>query len=144
MLLLIMLQSASAIRFTYRQLQFGEDWRGAAVYLWSRVGSGDEVVTEPYRRHTLDYYRETRGVNVPPFVSSDSLAVPLPIPLPKNVWYVASVRFNPYWKGDRPGAAETEVQGFLDAHKGSYFAVAPYPESAPVKVWQFTRCGGSP
>ncbi|MGA2902710.1 MAG: glycosyltransferase family 39 protein [Candidatus Korobacteraceae bacterium] len=35
MLLLILLQSASGIRFIYRQIRFAEDWRGATAYLLS-------------------------------------------------------------------------------------------------------------
>ncbi|MGA2902709.1 MAG: hypothetical protein ABSD98_02680 [Candidatus Korobacteraceae bacterium] len=95
---------------------------------------------EPYRHHTFDYYREVGAKNVPPFMSADSLSAPLPSPPPENVWYMASVRFNPYWKGEKAGAAEGEARNFLETHKQSYCAVTLDSAFTPVNVWRFTRC----
>ena len=144
LLLLIIFHSATAIRSYIRTLRTGENWRGATAYLLTRVADGDLVVMEPYRRHTFDYYREIRGGISPTFAAADSLSAPLPKPFPKHVWYLASVFFNPYWKGDKPGAAENEVRSFLAAHRQSYCSVTLYTAFSPVDLWRFTRCGDSP
>lgn len=138
-LLLILFHSARGIQYHIRNLKTAEDWRGASGYLVSHIEPGDLIVMEPYRRHTFDYYRETHQA-VPQFLSSDSLSAPLPNPLPKTIWYMASVRFNPYWKSDKPGAAQNEVRAFTEAHRQSYCTVTLDSAFSPVEIWQFTRC----
>lgn len=143
LMLLILFHSARGIQNHIRTMRMAEDWRGASGYLLSHIESGDVVVMEPYRRHTFDYYREIHGGMTPTFVSADSLSAPLPKPLPKHVWYLASVFFNPYWKGDKPGAAENEAEKFLTAHRQAYCSVTLYTAFSPVDLWRFTRCGDS-
>ena len=139
LLLLAVFHSTRGIQYHVRNLKTAEDWRGASAYLVSHVEPGDLIVMEPYRRHTFDYYREMHQ-SVPQFRSNDFLSAPLPNPLPKNIWYMASVRSNPYWKGDRPGAAENDVRAFMEAHTGAYCAVRLDSEFSPVDIWRFTRC----
>ena len=118
LLLAVVVYSASEARFYFRHPEWGEDWRGASRYVLAHVKESDEVVIEPYARLTFDYYRQTEAGDVGNFVSNDSLSAPLPTPAPDNIWFIASVLFNPNWRFAKAGEAEAEVQKFLSAQRG--------------------------
>lgn len=139
-LLLVLLYSASAIRFYDRHPEFTEDWRGASAYVLQLVKPGDAVMVGGLAGMTFDYYRDISGANLPPFVRLDSVNAPLPDPPPQNVWLLGSTRFNPNWKGAAPGAAEAEVLGFADTHQRGYCPLPPHPLAGGATVWQFHRC----
>jgi hypothetical protein len=137
---LILVYSASAIRFYDRHPEFAEDLRGASAFVLAHVQPGDAVIIGGLSGLAFDYYHEMSDASLPFFVRLDSVHAPLPDPLPQNVWLLGSTRFNPNWKGAVPGAAEAEVQTFADAHKRDYCPFPPHREAGSLTVWQFRRC----
>ena len=144
LLVLILIYSATGIRFYYRHPEFAEDMRGASGYVLAHVQPGDVVIAGNVAGLTFDYYRDIDRATLPPFTRLESVPVSLPSPLPKNVWLLGGTRFNPNWKGGVPGAAEAEVQAFAVAHKGEYCPLPPHAEAGGVKVWQFSLCPSHP
>jgi mannosyltransferase len=133
LLLLIVFYSASSIRFYVRQARFDENWREAAAFVMVGAHSGDEVVVmEGLPRVVFDYYRRASATKAPALMIVDSADVPLPSPVPENVWFVGSMRLKPDWEG--------EAHRFLEMHRQDYCSVASAPVTGPIKVWQFRRC----
>jgi mannosyltransferase len=136
----VIFYSAMAIRFYDKHPEYAEGWREASLSILQRVQPGDAVIAESLIGYTFDYYRDTFSSSLPPFARMDSFAASLPIPLPENVWILASVRFNPNWRGAVPGATEAAVQKFAAAHTGEYCPAPPYFEAGEARVWHFRRC----
>lgn len=137
---IVLLYSLATIRFYDRHPEFAEGWREASRSILSRVEPGDVVIAESLTGYTFDYYRDTFSKPLPAFWRLDSLEATLPKPLPANVWILASTRFNPNWRGAAPGAAETAVQKFAEAHKREYCPAPPYFQEGEAQVWQFRFC----
>jgi len=137
---IVLLYSFAAIRFYDRHPEFAEGWREGSRSILSRLQPGDVVIAESLTGYTFDYYRDTFVKPLPPFSRLDSMATTLVEPLPGNVWILASIRFNPNWRGATPGAAEAAVQKFAEAHKGEYCPAPPYFQAGEARVWQFRRC----
>ena len=132
--------SIAAIRSYDRHPEFAEGWREACWSIFDRVQPWDAVIAESLVGHTLDHYRETYSQAVPPFRMLDSFSSALPTPFPENVWIIASVRFNPTWRGAVPGASEAAVAKFAEEHSGEYCPSPTYFQAGEVGVWQFRLC----
>jgi mannosyltransferase len=140
LLALILLYSASGIRFYERHPEFAEGWRGASTYVLAHVQAGDVVIVGGLAGLSFDYYREIDKVGLPSFARLESVATSLPSPPPQNVWLIGDTRFNPNWKGAVPGAGQAEVQAFAVAHQRDYCPLPTHAEMDGVRAWQFRRC----
>lgn len=140
LLALIIFYSASAIRFYDKHPEFAEGWKEASNSILKRVQPGDTVIAEGLTGLTFDYYRDTFGGKLPPLARWDSFATPMQAPLPRNIWILGSVHFDPNWKGAVPGSAEAEVRSFGYAHRDEYCLALPNFDAGEVRVWQFRRC----
>lgn len=142
-LLLLLITSASGLRFYFRHPQFTVNWRAAIQYMLPRLQAGDQVAMHPYVRFVFDYYRELYPQPLPPFTIATSLQEPLQMPDPENVWLLAPVARNPDDPASGPQSAEEAVRQFALAHD-SYCALSPQPEGGSVLVWQIQRCRVGP
>jgi hypothetical protein len=132
--------SIAAIRSYDRHPEFAEGWREACWSILDRVQPGDAVIAESLVGDTLDYYRETYSQALPHFSRLDSFGSALPAPLPANVWILASVRFNPNWRGAVAGVSEAAVAEFAKEHRGEYCPSSTYFQAGEARVWQFRLC----
>ncbi len=142
-LALLILYSVSAIRFYDRNPGFAEGWRESSRWILQRVQTGDAVIADGFVGLTFDYYRQNFGGNLVHFQRLDSFTAPLPVPPPGNIWVLASVRFNPNWKGAAPNSSEEAVRSFAEAHKDEYCDVSPGFEVGETRVWHFSRCAAA-
>ena len=141
-LLLLMIESASAIRSYERHPQLSVDWRGAIQYLLPRLEPGDRLVVPPYARFTYDYYRDLNSSPVPPVSLASSLDEPVPASGAENIWLLASALYNPDDPASGARAVQDKVEAFVAAHGPMYCAMPPQPAGASVMVWQLRRCDG--
>lgn len=138
-LLLLVIYSASAIRFYVRHPEFAEGWREGSRWILQHAQSGDAVIAEGLAGLTFDYYHDTFE-GAPRIRRLDSFEAPLPSPSPVNVWLLGSIRFNPNWKGAVQGATESAVQRFAEAHRHEYCAEPVNYDAGETRVWHFIRC----
>jgi mannosyltransferase len=128
LLLLMVLGSASGLRFYFRHPDYEENWRAAFLHVLDSVQSGDEIVVDPYSRFTFDFYTQRRGVTTSGLsFSSDLPAAAAHVPAPAQIWFIA--RKN----------AQTQVNDFLYGQQRYCQRQEPF-SVYDLRTWQFVPC----
>ena len=137
---LLIVYSASAIRFRARHEEFDEGWRRSSQLVLQNLNAGDVVIAEGMKGMAFDYYRAEAEAPLPAFQRLDSLSSPLPSPPPVNVWILGWTRPAPSAPGTAPRSDDAMVQVFAQAHRNEYCWVAPISDAGVTRVWHFRRC----
>jgi len=139
-LALIIVYSASAIRFYDRHPEFDEGWRQSSHLILRSLQPGDVVIAEGMKGLAFDYYRDAEHGTLPPFQRLNSFASVLPSPPPVNVWILGWVRPNPVAPGAAPQTDDQAVPLFSESHRTEYCRSAPVRDAGVTRVWQLSRC----
>ena len=128
LLLMMVLGSASGLRFYFRHPDYEENWRAAILHALDHVQPGDEIVVDPYSRFTFDFYSQQRGVPQSALRISRTLtAAAAQFPAPGQIWFVG-----------RKGS-QGEVDEFLRA-QGRYCQPAQPFMAYELRAWRFAPC----
>ena len=126
---LIILHSASSIRFYFRHVAEEENWRGAIAYMLSNAQSGDELVIEPFTNFVFDYYRDRRGPPTEGLRTARSMQeATTSEPAPATIWFMGR------------GSDRGRVNAFL-ASQATYCETEEPKKVDSLAVWKLRPCG---